>query len=64
MLTLEQWGGPTFEPQPTQPYLIRLEHIYEKGEDPEMSKPATVALQVRQHFNMGGLLSRRKFNPL
>ncbi|XP_060578031.1 lysosomal alpha-mannosidase-like isoform X2 [Ruditapes philippinarum] len=45
MLTLEQWGGPAIEPAATQPYLIRLEHFYEKGEDAELSQPATVSLQ-------------------
>lgn len=44
MLTLEQWGGPTIDPSPVQPYLIRLEHIYEKSEDPVLSQPVTVSL--------------------
>ncbi|XP_052778477.1 lysosomal alpha-mannosidase-like [Mya arenaria] len=45
MLTLEQWGGPTLTPSQTQPYLIRLEHFYENGEDPQLSLPVTVNLQ-------------------
>ncbi|WAQ95187.1 MA2B1-like protein, partial [Mya arenaria] len=45
MLTLEQWGGPTLSPSQTQPYLIRLEHFYENGEDPQLSLPVTVNLQ-------------------
>ncbi|XP_053388235.1 lysosomal alpha-mannosidase-like isoform X2 [Mercenaria mercenaria] len=45
MLTLEQWGGPSIEPSASQPYLIRLEHFYENGEDAELSKPVTVSLQ-------------------
>lgn len=45
MLTLEQWGGPTVKPSPTQPYLLRFEHIYENGEDPLLSKPVNISLQ-------------------
>ncbi|XP_062599114.1 lysosomal alpha-mannosidase-like [Saccostrea cucullata] len=48
MLTLEQWGGPTIKPSPTQPFLIRFEHIYEKGENSELSKP--VKLMVKDMF--------------
>jgi len=46
LLTLEQWGGPSIEPSLKQPYMIRLEHFYEKGEDKTLSQPATVSLQV------------------
>ena len=38
ILTLEPWKGHTL--------LLRLEHIYENGEDIELSRPATVNLQV------------------
>ena len=38
LLSLEQWTGALM--------LIRLEHIYEIGEDPVLSKPATVSLAV------------------
>ena len=46
LLTLEQY--PSFGPAPseTQPFLLRLEHFYEKGEDSVLSEPATVDLQV------------------
>jgi lysosomal alpha-mannosidase len=39
ILTLEPWKAQTF--------LLRLEHIYEKNEHPEFSKPATVNLKVQ-----------------
>ena len=39
MLTMEQWDGDTF--------LLRLEHFYEKGEHPVLSKTAIVDLKVR-----------------
>ncbi|XP_056018882.1 lysosomal alpha-mannosidase-like isoform X2 [Ostrea edulis] len=45
MLTLEQWGGPTIKPSPTQPFLVRFEHIYEKGENSELSKPVKLMLK-------------------
>lgn len=51
MLTLEQWGGPTIKPLPTQPYLLRFEHIYENGEDVILSKPANITLQVKCEHN-------------
>ena len=38
LLTLEQFGS--------QDILLRLEHIYEKGEDPALSKPVTMSLRV------------------
>ena len=49
LLTLEQY--PSFGPAPseTQPFLLRLEHFCEKGEDPVLSEPVTVNLQV-EHF--------------
>ncbi|XP_014672953.1 PREDICTED: lysosomal alpha-mannosidase-like [Priapulus caudatus] len=37
ILTLEQWRGMSV--------LLRLEHIYEKGEDAQLSQPVTVSLQ-------------------
>ncbi|ERL87070.1 hypothetical protein D910_04471 [Dendroctonus ponderosae] len=37
ILTLEPWADYT--------YLLRLEHIFEKNEDPELSSPVTVNLQ-------------------
>lgn len=38
LLTLEKWKNGDL--------LLRLEHIYQKDEHPELSKPATVNLQV------------------
>jgi hypothetical protein len=46
MLTLEQMAGPTFRPTPSQPYLVRFEHIFEKGEDATLSLPIKIVLQV------------------
>ncbi|OWF45655.1 lysosomal alpha-mannosidase-like [Mizuhopecten yessoensis] len=45
LLTLEQWGGPGAVPSSSQPYIIRLEHIFENGEHSQLSKDATVNLQ-------------------
>lgn len=42
MLTLEQWGGPTIRPSATQPFLVRFEHIYEKGENSALSQPVKI----------------------
>lgn len=38
ILTLEPWTEVT--------YLLRLEHIFEKDEDPELSSPVTINLEV------------------
>ena len=38
LLTLEEFSAST--------YLLRLEHFYEKHEDAELSKDATVSLKV------------------
>ncbi|CAG2256090.1 LAMAN [Mytilus edulis] len=45
MLTFVQWAGPSFTPRTSQPYLVRFEHIYEKDEDAELSKPVKIVLQ-------------------
>ncbi|XP_033744911.1 lysosomal alpha-mannosidase-like [Pecten maximus] len=45
LLTMEQWGGPGVVPSSSQPYIIRLEHIFETGEHSTLSKDATVNLQ-------------------
>ena len=40
LLSLEQWNSTSL--------LLRLEHLYENNEDPELSKPANVSLKVRR----------------
>ncbi|KAK7113104.1 lysosomal alpha-mannosidase-like [Littorina saxatilis] len=45
LLTLQQYPSAGPAPSETQPFLLRLEHFYEKGEDPVLSQPATVNLQ-------------------
>lgn len=40
LLTLESWNS-------TDTFLIRLEHILEKDEDPELSQEVTVDISVR-----------------
>jgi lysosomal alpha-mannosidase len=41
-LTLAQWQASTF--------LLRLEHLYQKGEDPELSKP--VSISIKDHLGI------------
>lgn len=43
ILTLEPWIGMNL--------LVRLEHVLEKNEDPQLSKPVTVDLQVINKLN-------------
>ncbi|KAK7483766.1 hypothetical protein BaRGS_00024982, partial [Batillaria attramentaria] len=45
LLTLEQFPVDGPASAVTQPFLLRLEHFYEKGEDPKLSQPTTVSLQ-------------------
>ncbi|KAK7113101.1 lysosomal alpha-mannosidase-like [Littorina saxatilis] len=45
LLTLQQYPSAGPAPSETQPFLLRLEHFYEKGEDPVLSQPATVNIQ-------------------
>ncbi|XP_046584534.1 lysosomal alpha-mannosidase-like isoform X4 [Haliotis rubra] len=45
LLTLEQYAGSGPAPSPMQPYLLRLEHFYEKEEDAALSAPVTVSLK-------------------
>ena len=40
LLTLEEWNGPN-------QILLRLEHLYEKDEDSELSTNVTVSLKVK-----------------
>ncbi|XP_048256757.1 lysosomal alpha-mannosidase-like isoform X2 [Haliotis rufescens] len=45
LLTLEQYAGSGPAPSTLQPYLLRLEHFYEKDEDATLSAPVTVSLK-------------------
>ncbi|XP_050392996.2 lysosomal alpha-mannosidase [Patella vulgata] len=45
LLTLEQFAGTGPVPSQSQPYLLRLEHMYETDEDATLSKPVNVSLQ-------------------
>ncbi|XP_041362774.1 lysosomal alpha-mannosidase-like [Gigantopelta aegis] len=45
LLTLEQFAGSGPAPSVKQPYLLRLEHFYEKNEDARLSQPVTVSLK-------------------
>ena len=46
MLTMEQWGTSGVVPSQHEPYLMRLEHIYERDEDESMSTNVTLSLHV------------------
>ncbi|XP_041364286.1 lysosomal alpha-mannosidase-like [Gigantopelta aegis] len=45
LLTLEQFAGSGPAPSVKQPYLLRLEHFYERNEDTRLSQPVTVSLK-------------------
>ena len=36
----------TLEQRPNGKYFLRLEHFYDNGEDPDLSRPVTVNLRV------------------
>ena len=44
LLTLEEWNLPAAVPILYREILIRVEHIYEKDEDEDLSKPVTFDL--------------------
>lgn len=51
----------SFETRPDERYLIRLEHQYGAGEDPELSKPVVINLNkvyiIRKiHFNFQNII--------
>ncbi|ESO84761.1 hypothetical protein LOTGIDRAFT_207233 [Lottia gigantea] len=45
LLTLEQFAGTGPVPSQDQPFLLRLEHMFEVDEDVDLSKPVNVTLQ-------------------
>ncbi|XP_060071778.1 lysosomal alpha-mannosidase-like [Ylistrum balloti] len=51
LLTMESWPTPGTDPLRDNNFLMRLEHLYEVDEDPELSQPVT--LDLNQIFQFG-----------